>query len=68
MISTWSSPKSLAWLKGISAGLWDDLESAWALASGVPPAVTCKRAWDSSGGHRRDFMVGCPLAAAAVSS
>ena len=37
--------------KGISAGLWVDLESAWAFASGVPPAVTCKRAlwWSSSG-------------------
>ena len=31
--------------KGISAGLWVDLESAWAFACGVPPAVTCKRAW-----------------------
>ena len=27
-----------------------------------------KRAWDSDGGHRRDFMVGCPLTVAAVSS
>ena len=25
--------------KGISAGLWVDLESAWAFASGVPPAA-----------------------------
>ena len=54
--------------KGIFAGLWVDLESAWAFASGVSPAVTCKRAWDDSGGHRRDFMVGCPLVAAAVRS
>ena len=54
--------------KGISAGLWVDLESAWAFASGVPPAVTCKRAWGDLGGHRRDFMVGCPLVAAAVHS
>ena len=54
--------------KGIFAGLWVDLESAWAFASGVSPAVTCKRAWDDSGGHRRDFMVGCPLVAAAVCS
>ena len=51
--------------KGISAGLWVDLESSWAFASGVPPAATCKRAWGASGG---DFMVGCPLVAAAVSS
>ena len=54
--------------KGIFAGLWVDLESAWAFASGVSPSVTCKRAWDDSGGHRRDFMVGCPLATAAVRS
>ena len=54
--------------KGISAGLWVDLESSWAFASGMPPAATCKRAWGASGGHRRDFMVGCPLVAAAVSS
>ena len=44
------------------------MEEAWALAAGSQPAVTCKRTWDSVGGHRRDFMVGCPLAVAAVSS
>ena len=54
--------------EGISAGLWDDLEYSWAFASGLPPAVTCKRSWGDSGGNRRDFMVGCPLVAAAVSS
>ena len=54
--------------KGISAGLWVDLESAWALACGVQPAVTCKRTCGSTGGHRRNFVVGCTLAAAAVTS
>ena len=54
--------------KGISAGLWVDLESSWAFASGLPPAATCKRAWGASGGHRRDFTVGCLLVASAVSS
>ena len=54
--------------KGISAGLWVDLESSWAFTSGLPPAVTCKRSWGDSGGNRRDFMVGCPLVAAAVNS
>ena len=53
--------------KGISAGLWVDLEAAWAFASGRQPGVNCKRSWDSAGGSRRDFMVGCPRAAAAVS-
>ena len=54
--------------KGISAGRWVDLEEAWALAAGLRPAVTCKKTWGSSGGHRRDFMVGCPRTVAAVSS
>ena len=53
--------------KGISAGLWVDFEAAWAFASGRQPWVTCGRSWDSSGGSRRDFLVGCPRAAAAVS-
>ena len=43
--------------KGISAGLWVDLEAAWALARESQHAVICKRTWDSDGGHRRDFMV-----------
>ena len=57
---------SLLLAKGISAGLWVDLEAVWAFASGRQPGVTCKRSWDSAGGSRRDFMVGCPRAAAAV--
>ena len=52
--------------KGISAGRWVDLEPSWALATGKQPASTCKRSWGSSGGHRRDFMVGSPPAAAAA--
>ena len=52
--------------KRISAGLWVDLEEAWALAAGLQPAPACKRDWGATGGHRRDFMVGCPLAAAAL--
>ena len=51
--------------KGISAGLW---RLPVLLASGVQPAATCKRTWGSAGGYRRDFMVGCPLAVAAVHS
>ena len=38
------------------------------MAADFGPAVTCKKAWDSANGHRRDFMVGCPLAVAAVLS
>ena len=60
--------KIICLAKGISAGLWVDLEEAWALAAGFGPAVTCKKAWDSAGGHRGDFIVGCPLAVAAVLS
>ena len=54
--------------KGILAGLWVDQEVSWALATGRQPASTCMRGWGSGGGKRRDFMVGCPLAAAAVLS
>ena len=54
--------------KGISAGLWVDLEASWATASGREPAVTCKRTWDSDPGNRREFQIGCPLCAAAVLS
>ena len=54
--------------KGISAGLWVDLEEAWALAAGLRPTPTCKKGWNATGGHRMDFMVGCPLAVAAVLS
>ena len=54
--------------KGTSAGLWVDLEEAWASAAGLRPAATCKRTWGADGGHRRDFMVGCPLAVVAVLS
>ena len=53
--------------KGISAGIWVDLECSWALATGRQPSSTCMREWGSSGGTRRDFVVGCPLSAAACS-
>ena len=41
------------WL--LSAGLWVDL------ASGRQPGVTCKRSWDSTGGSRRDFLMGAAV-------
>ena len=53
-------------VKEISAVLCVDLEVSWALASGKQPASTCMREWGSGGGNRRDFMIGCPLAAAAA--
>ena len=37
------------------------------MASGRSPGVTCKQDLESSIGSRRDFMVGCPRVAAAVS-
>ena len=53
--------------KGISAGLWVDLEVCWALATGRQPVFYL---YALSGVLvvvlSRDFMVGCPLAAAAV--
>ena len=54
--------------EGISAGFWVDLESSWSFASGMPPAITCRRSWGATGGNRRDLVVGCPLVAAAVNS
>ena len=54
-------------MKGISAGLWIDLEAAWARAAGSKPSVTCKRDWASPGGTRLDSVVCCPLAAAVFS-
>ena len=54
--------------KGISAGLWVDLEGSWALATCRQPASTCMREWGSGGGTRRDFTIGCPLAAASLLS
>ena len=53
-------------IKGISAGLWFDMQGDWARAAGVGPDVTCKRDWACLGGTRRDFVLGCPLAAAAL--
>ena len=43
--------------KGISAGLWVDLDAAWPDAKGQLPAVTCKRCWVSASGSRREFLV-----------
>ena len=54
--------------KGISGGLWVDFGEAWALAAGLSPDPTCKRSWTADGGHHRDFILGCPLAAAALLS
>ena len=54
--------------KGMSVGLWVDFEEAWALAAGLQPTPTCKRDWTAAGGRRRDFVIGCPLAAAAILS
>ena len=59
-------PKFLACLKEISAGLWVDLEAAW--AGDKQPAVTGQRTWGSTGGNRRDLVEGCVLADAAVRS
>ena len=39
-------------LKGVMAGLWFDLQGAWAYASGEEPGVTCKKDWASTGGTR----------------
>ena len=56
--------KILCLAKGISAGLWVDMEESWALAAGSKPAVTCKRDlglcwWSSQGFHGRLSSCGC---------
>ena len=63
-----SPPRSFAWQKGfrLGSGLTLRLPGLWLVVDSQP--ATCKREWSSSGGHRCDFMVGCPLAAAAVLS
>ena len=53
-------------LKGITAGLWVDLQGAWARTAFVDPDVTCKRDWACLRTTRRDFLSGCPLAACAL--
>ena len=55
-------------VKGISAGLWVDLEASWAAAPGREAAVTCTRSRASDSGNRSDFHVGSPLCTAAVQS
>ena len=53
-------PRFFAWQKGSWLG-------SGASASGRVPGLTCRQDWGSTLGSRRDFMVGCPRAAAAVS-
>ena len=67
-ISTRSPPKSLAWQKGfrLGSGLTLRRLGPWLLVHDQLP--TCKRGWGAASGHRRVFVVGCPLAAAAVLS
>ena len=67
MISTWSPPRSLAWQKGsrLDSGLTLKLLGLLLLVGSL--GVSCKRSWDSTGGSRMDFLVGCPRAAGAVS-
>ena len=66
--STWSPRRYLVWIKvsPLGSGL------IWRLAGQLllekEPAVTCKRTWASDCGNRRDFLIGCPLCAAAVRS
>ena len=52
--------------KGNLAGLWVDLHGSWARTAGVDAAITCKRDWACLGGTWRDFVIGCPLASAAL--
>ena len=57
----------VAWQKGSRLGSGLTLKLLGHLLL-VRPGVTCKRSWDSAGGSRRDFMVGCPRVAAAAAA
>ena len=51
--------------KGISAGRFVDLVSAFSLGEGKRPDATCKFRLDDCSGSRRDFILGCSNALAA---
>ena len=67
-ISTWSPPKSLAWQMGfrLGSGLTLRRLGLWLLVCDRHPPV--RGVGVLLVGHRRDFMVVCPLAVAAVLS
>ena len=60
------STKSLAWQKGFRLGSGLISKVLGQFATSRQPASTCMREWGSGGGARRDFMIGCPLAAASL--
>ena len=52
--------------KGMMAGHWFNLQASSAAAAGLDPDPNCEQAFCASGGSRRDFFLGCPLASAAL--
>ena len=67
-ISTWSPPKFLACLKGSRLGSGLILSLLGLLHLVCLLLLLASGTWGDLGGHRRDFMVGCPLVATAVHS
>ena len=63
--STWSPPRSLACSKGsrLGSGL---IYRVLARAAGVESDATCNGDWACLEESRRDFILGCPLAGAAL--
>ena len=53
-------------LQEILAGLSVNLQCSWARAARFETDVTCKRDWACLGETGRDFLLECPLAAAAL--
>ena len=47
--------------KGMSAGLWVDLEYSWAFALERNLRLLVSASWESDSGNRRDFQIGVPL-------
>ena len=48
--------------KGMSHGVWIDVEKSLAIGRGVAPALTCQLQLDEDKDSRRDFTPACPVA------
>ena len=68
VISTWSPPKSLAWQKGFRLGSGLTLRRLGPLLLVCILLLPVSVVGQQLSGHRRDFILGCPLAAAAILS
>ena len=66
--STSSLPRSHACSKGLCLGFGLTCRVLGPMLLVLMLVFTCEKDWASPGGTRRDFILGCPLAAAALES